>query len=150
MRTGIWDPSTPDHMTVVPSPTWFAVPASSWKLTDGAMMNSPFIAARLAITQEIKGVFGVYGITSDARHLGLVADYMTFSGGYKPLNRMGIGNSASPFLRMTFETSMNFMTDSALRGDHDDLTSPSSKIVLGQVVESGTGGFELRQPLEWA
>ena len=32
----------------------------------------------------------VYGIAVDNRHLGLIADYMTHEGGYKPLNRIGI------------------------------------------------------------
>lgn len=33
-------------------------------------------AARAAIMQEIAGVFGVYGINVDPRHLSLIADYM--------------------------------------------------------------------------
>jgi len=33
-------------------------------------------AARAAITKEIAGVFGVYGIKVDHRHLTLIADYM--------------------------------------------------------------------------
>lgn len=33
-------------------------------------------AARNAIVNEVAGVFGVYGISVDPRHLGLIADYM--------------------------------------------------------------------------
>ena len=33
-------------------------------------------AARAAIVSEVAGVFGVYGISVDPRHLGLIADYM--------------------------------------------------------------------------
>lgn len=33
-------------------------------------------AARAAIVKEVAGVFGVYGISVDPRHLGLIADYM--------------------------------------------------------------------------
>jgi DNA-directed RNA polymerase I subunit RPA1 len=33
-------------------------------------------AARAAIMQEIAGVFAVYGINVDPRHLSLIADYM--------------------------------------------------------------------------
>ena len=44
-------------------------------------------AARTVIQNEIRAVFGAYGITSDLRHLGLLADYMTFAGGFRPLNR---------------------------------------------------------------
>lgn len=37
-------------------------------------------AARAAIMQEIAGVFGVYGINVDPRHLSLIADYMVIFG----------------------------------------------------------------------
>ena len=33
-------------------------------------------AARASIVNEVAGVFGVYGISVDSRHLGLIADYM--------------------------------------------------------------------------
>ena len=52
-------------------------------------------AARQTITTEISSVFGVYGIAVDQRHLGLIADYMTHEGGYKPLNRNGIESCCS-------------------------------------------------------
>ena len=83
----------------------------------------------------------------DPRHLNLIADYMTFEGGYRPLNRMGITSNASPLLKMSFETSMNFMTDACLHGENDDLKSPSSRIVMGQVVNGGTGSIQLLQPV---
>ena len=83
----------------------------------------------------------------DPRHLNLIADYMTFEGGYRPMNRMGIGGNASPLLRMSYETSMNFMTDACLHGETDDLSSPSAKIVMGQVVGGGTGSVQLLQPV---
>ena len=104
-------------------------------------------AARNAIESEIKGVFGVYGINVDPRHLGLLADYMTFNGGYRPLNRMGINSNPSPFQKISFETSMNFMLDASLFGDVDHMTSPSSKIVMGAPVRAGTGSFGIRQML---
>ncbi len=61
-------------------------------------------AARSAIVGEIGGVFGVYGINVNNRHLGLLADYMTFEGGYRPLNRLGINSNSSPFQKISFET----------------------------------------------
>ena len=54
-------------------------------------------AARAAIAREIRTVFGVYGITVDPRHLFLIADYMTFSGGYRPMNRYGMDACGSPY-----------------------------------------------------
>ncbi|TPX70811.1 DNA-directed RNA polymerase [Spizellomyces sp. 'palustris'] len=104
-------------------------------------------AARAAIMQEIASVFGVYGINVDNRHLSLIADYMTFEGGYKPFNRMGMASNPSPFAQMSFETTTSFLTTATLTGDFDPLESPSARLVLGKVVKGGTGAFEVRQPL---
>ncbi|RKP14974.1 hypothetical protein BJ684DRAFT_7762 [Piptocephalis cylindrospora] len=104
-------------------------------------------AARNAIIDEVAGVFDVYGIGVDRRHLTLIADYMTFEGGYKPFNRSGIESNVSPFLKMSFETTCHFLTQATLYGDTDNLKSPSSRIVMGKVVEGGTGSFEVMQPL---
>ena len=100
-------------------------------------------AARANIVKQVKDVFGVYGIQVDPRHLGLVADYMTFKGGYTALNRIGIESSPSAFHKMSFETSSQFLTDAALMGERDPLMSPSARIVMGQIVNSGTGAFDL-------
>ena len=59
-------------------------------------------AARQAIVNNISGVFSVYGIGVDKRHLGLIADYMTFGGGYTALNRIGIASNPSPLLKVIF------------------------------------------------
>ncbi|KAI1321572.1 hypothetical protein EDD11_003052 [Mortierella claussenii] len=104
-------------------------------------------AARMAIIQEISGVFGAYGIDVDRRHLTLIADYMTFESGFKPFNRMGIESSTSPFLKMSFERTCHFLTQATLHGDYDGLESPSARIVMGKVVEGGTGAFDVMQPL---
>lgn len=66
-------------------------------------------AARGAIVKEISDVFGVYGISVDHRHKSLVADYMTFNGKFKPMNRIGISTNSSPLLAMSFETTMQFV-----------------------------------------
>eukprot|EP00457_Paulinella_chromatophora_P000205 gb/GEZN01000205.1/.p1 GENE.gb/GEZN01000205.1/~~gb/GEZN01000205.1/.p1 ORF type:complete len:1772 (+),score=298.07 gb/GEZN01000205.1/:92-5407(+) len=105
-------------------------------------------AARRAIVSEVQGVFGVYGIEVDPRHLGLLADYMTFFGDCRPLNRMGIENNSSPFQKISFETSINFVLRACLNGDVDTLSSPSSELVMGKpVTGSGTGSFALLQQL---
>ena len=49
----------------------------------------------------------------------------------RPLNRIGIANSASPFLKMSFETTMQFLTNAALYREKEDIESLSSAIVLG-------------------
>jgi len=104
-------------------------------------------AARGAIIKEIDSVFGVYGISVDRRHLSLIADYMTFEGGYKPFNRMGIASNPSPFVSMSYETTMSFLTSATLNGEIDYLDSPSSRIVMGQPVHNGTGSFDVLLPV---
>jgi DNA-directed RNA polymerase I subunit RPA1 len=123
------------------------------KLIINTKFNIYFIgveAARAAIKKEIASVFGVYGIGVDGRHLSLISDYMTFEGGYKPFNRMGIYSNTSPFQQMSFETTAKFLTNSTLIRDEDDGSSPSARIVLGKVVDGGTGSFEVLHPLTTA
>ena len=61
-------------------------------------------AARAAIVLEVQKVFDAYGVGVDPRHLELVADFMTRTGGYTACNRMGIDHEPSPLMRMSFET----------------------------------------------
>jgi len=104
-------------------------------------------AANRTIVSEITGVFNVYGIEVDKRHLSLIADFMTFDGTYKPFNRVGIENNASPLQQMTFETAMGFLRQATLGGKKDNLTSPSACVVLGKPTRGGTGSFSLLQRL---
>ncbi|KAK7470427.1 hypothetical protein VKT23_001853 [Stygiomarasmius scandens] len=104
--------------------------------------------AREAILKEMSGIFGVYKIQVDRRHLELIADYMTFDGGYKPFNRKGISTNPSPLLKASYETTAAFLSDATLHGDYDDLTTPSGNIVLGRPNQTGTGVFDIVMPSE--
>lgn len=102
-------------------------------------------ALRSALIQEFVKVFDVYGIPVNIRHLRLIADYMTMEGSYRGFNRLSMHSTPSPFQRMTFETSIAFLTDSTINGTEDHMKNPSAVIALGQVYEGGTGGFQLMQ-----
>ena len=102
-------------------------------------------AARYCIVKEIRGVFDVYGIEVDYRHLSLVADFMTQNGTYKPFNRIGMQESSPPFLKVSYETSTTFLSDSCTKQDIDNNTTPSASIVLGRVPKIGTGVFDIIQ-----
>jgi len=100
-------------------------------------------AAWNSIVREIRNVFAPYGITVDYWHLSLIADYMTFNGEYKPFNRIGMEDSSSPFLKMSYETTAQYLTQACLFQERDDNSTPSSALVLGQVPWVGTGYFDL-------
>jgi DNA-directed RNA polymerase I subunit RPA1 len=87
-------------------------------LNDIHQMASKFgvEAAAKVIINEMKSVFGAYGINVDYRHLSLIADYMTFEGVYKPFNRIGIKSNSSPLQKMSFETCLQFFKDACLYG----------------------------------
>ncbi|KAK9289691.1 hypothetical protein L1049_007849 [Liquidambar formosana] len=115
-----------------------------------AMLNTYGVeAARETIMKEVQHVFKSYGITVDIRHLTLIADFMTHSGGYRPMNRSGgIAESISPFSKMSFETASKFIVDAASHGQTDYLETPSARICLGLPVKMGTGCFDLMQRVE--
>ncbi|KAG8371904.1 hypothetical protein BUALT_Bualt12G0011400 [Buddleja alternifolia] len=106
-------------------------------------------AARATLIREVKQVFDIYGVKIDFRHLSLIADYMTHTGGYRPMSRHGsISESLSPFLKMSFETASKFIVEAASHGLTDNLETPSSRICLGLPVKMGTGCFDLMQKLD--
>lgn len=105
-------------------------------------------AGRAAIVRELQGVFGGHGISVDPRHLMLIADYMTRGGGYQAFSRMGYRANVSPFMKMSFETTVGFLKEAVMNGEGDDLAGPSAKIVVGNVNRMGTGGCDVFMPLE--
>ena len=102
-------------------------------------------AMRANIMKEVQQVFGAYGISVDKRHLSLISDFMTFNGDYRAFNRIGMEESSSPFLKMSYETTMKYLVNASQTNDKDDMSSPSSAIVIGQIPKVGTGMFDLIQ-----
>jgi DNA-directed RNA polymerase I subunit RPA1 len=100
-------------------------------------------AARGSIMGQIRSVFGAYGIEVDPRHLSLIADYMTYDGGFKPMSRIGMEECNSTLLQMSFETTAHFLKKAAMSNKIDNLQSPSANIVLGRSIRHGTGAFSL-------
>jgi DNA-directed RNA polymerase I subunit RPA1 len=70
---------------------------------------------------------------------------MTNQGDYRSFNRKGLSVSSSPFLKMTFESTMEHIISSCVSKEVDSGKSASSKIILGQVPECGTGMFSVMQ-----
>lgn len=98
-------------------------------------------AASQAIRREMANVFAVYGIEVDPRHLSLIADYMTYNGSIRGMNRMSMEASASPFQQMSFESTIRYLKWAAILGLCDDIKSPSAALVFGKPARGGTGIF---------
>lgn len=116
-----------------------------------AMLNTYGVeVARETIIREINNVFKSYGISVNIRHLSVIAEFMTFTGWYRPMNRHGgIADSISPLSKMSFETASKFIVEAAYHGERDDLETPSARICLGLPVKVGTGSFDLLQKVEF-
>ncbi|KAJ7648491.1 hypothetical protein B0H17DRAFT_1172276 [Mycena rosella] len=138
---GLWQFSASDDESILEDDDIYSNDIYAILKTYGVEM------ARAAILREMGAVFGAYKIQVDQRHLELIADYMTFDGGYKPFNRQGIASNPSPLLKASYEMTAAFLSDATLYGDFDDLTTPSGNIVLGRPSLSGTGVFDVVMPV---
>lgn len=100
-------------------------------------------AARNTIVNEIINVFSRYAIEVSSRHLDLLADYMTREGNYLAFNRQGIDSCTSDFMKMSYETTCQFLTKAVLNSDREQLQSPSARLVIGKLNKTGTGSFDV-------
>ncbi|KAK6527845.1 hypothetical protein TWF694_004816 [Orbilia ellipsospora] len=102
--------------------------------------------ARNTIIMEMDSVFKGHGIAVDTRHLNLIADIMTRNGGFSPFNRTGLAGAVSPLMKMSFETTCNFLKEASLAYECDELRNPSARIVFGRLQNIGTGSFGIVVP----
>lgn len=100
-------------------------------------------AARNTIVNEINNVFSRYAISVSFRHLDLIADMMTRQGTYLAFNRQGMETSTSSLMKMSYETTCQFLTKAVLDNEREQLESPSARIVLGKLNNVGTGAFDV-------
>jgi len=105
-------------------------------------------ACRTSIVQNIRAVFGHYGIEVNHRHLYLIADYMTLGGNYRAFNRRGMEHCTSPLLAMSYETTMEFLMKASQSSISEKMKSPAASIVLGQTPHLGTGMVSVLVDLE--
>ncbi len=101
-------------------------------------------AVRNAILLESKRTLEEQGLEVDLRHLMLVADMMTQSGGVRAVGRQGIsGNKKSVLARAAFEITAKHLLNAGLTGEIDPLAGVAENIIVGQPVTLGTGAVNL-------
>jgi len=101
-------------------------------------------AARNAIINEAMNTLQEQGLDVDIRHLNLVADMMTFSGTIEPIGRYGVAGAKTSILaRAAFEETIKHLVRASVRNEKDEFKGIFENVMIGQVIPSGTGMFEL-------
>jgi len=101
-------------------------------------------AARNIIVEEALKTMQEQGLDVNVRHVTVVADIMTLSGDVKPIGRYGVaGSKASILARAAFEETIKHLVRASVRNEVDSFQGIFENVMLGQVIPSGTGMFEL-------
>ncbi len=97
-------------------------------------------AARNTIINEALDTMKEAGLNVDVRHIMLVSDTMCSDGDVRPIGRHGVsGEKGSVFARASFEETVKHLLDASARGEKDTLRGVVENIIVGQVVQIGTG-----------
>jgi DNA-directed RNA polymerase subunit A" len=101
-------------------------------------------AARNVIIKEAFETLQQQGLDVDIRYIMLVADIMTFTGNIRPIGRYGVaGTKTSVLARAAFEETIKHLVRAGIRGEADKFQGIFENVMIGKVVPSGTGMFEL-------
>ncbi|MDE1855761.1 MAG: DNA-directed RNA polymerase subunit A'' [Candidatus Micrarchaeota archaeon] len=101
-------------------------------------------AARNTIAKELDIVLREQGINVDKRHLYILADAMTFSGGIKNVGRRGLsGEKESIFARAAYEETVKHLINAAAFGEKDDMRGVTENVLIGKQILLGTGTVSL-------
>lgn len=101
-------------------------------------------AARNLIIDEALKTMQEQGLDVNVRHVMLVADIMCFPGVVKPIGRYGVAGAKSSILaRAAFEETIKHLVRASVRGEVDRFEGIFENVMIGQVIPSGTGMFDL-------
>lgn len=101
-------------------------------------------AARNVIISEALKTLQEQGLEVDIRHVMLVGDIMTFTGEVKSIGRYGVAGAKSSILaRAAFEETIKHLVRASIRNETDNFQGIFENVMVGQVIPSGTGMFDL-------
>ncbi|HIJ99557.1 TPA: DNA-directed RNA polymerase subunit A'' [archaeon] len=101
-------------------------------------------AARNMLVEETILTLDDAGLSVDNRHITLVSDTMCADGRVKAVGRHGIsGDKASILARASFEETVKHLLRAAAYNESDPLNGVVENIIVGQVINLGTGVPEL-------
>jgi DNA-directed RNA polymerase subunit A" len=106
-------------------------------------------AARNVIINEALKTMQEQGLDVDIRHIILVGDIMTFTGEVKSIGRYGVAGAQTSILaRAAFEETIKHLVRASIRNEVDNFLGIFENVMIGQVIPSGTGMFDLLAKFE--
>lgn len=102
-------------------------------------------AARQSLINELRFVFGSYGIYVNYRHISTLVDVMTQRGKLTSITRHGINrvDSSGALRKCSFEETVEILLEAAVFAEKDQLSGITENIILGQLGPFGSGSFGL-------
>ena len=101
-------------------------------------------AARNAFIREFSKALDSTGGYSNYQHIEILADAITHMGNLIPVNRHGANKlDTDPFSRASFEKTVEQLLAAAAFGESDHIRSVSARIMVGALINGGTGCFDL-------
>ena len=101
-------------------------------------------AAKSAFIREFTKAIESSGGFSNYQHITILADAVTHMGGLIPVDRHGANKlDTDPFSRASFEKTSDQMIAAAVFGESDHIRSVSARIMVGDLINGGTGAFDL-------
>ena len=101
-------------------------------------------AARNLIISEALKTMQEQGLDVDVRHVMLVGDIMTFKGDVTSIGRYGVAGAKTSILaRAAFEETIKHLVRASIRNEVDYFKGIFENVMIGQVIPSGTGMFDL-------
>ena len=134
--------------------------------TDGTnllgLFNCEFVDPYNTVSNDIIEIYQLFGIEAvrniliseiekvaeghyiNKRHIELLCDCMTNKGMLSSINRQGINRSETgPLAKSSFEDTTEQLIKSSIFSEKDSLNGVSSNIMLGQLINSGTGACDI-------
>ena len=97
-------------------------------------------AARSLLIEQITDVVEYEGSYINNRHIEILCDIMTNKGILTAINRQGINRGdIGPLAKCSFEDTTDQLIKAGIFGEKDKLNGVSSNIMMGQVINAGTG-----------
>jgi DNA-directed RNA polymerase subunit A" len=101
-------------------------------------------ASRNLLANELLATIKDEGITVSFRHIGLLADAMTYTGAIRSAGRHGIaGDKDSVLARAAYEETVKHFVNAGVFGEKDQLNGVAENILIGKQIGLGTGRIKL-------